>query len=196
MKPLALFFSLLIAIALPNLTAGQDLAGNAALGEDPLPGKYTAEQVNSFLEQFVGTWEGKYAIGSLDGVTLMEFEAQMTYEWDVVGETQVLRNSAVYSNGQTMNHATALSYFWLGRIVSEVEENEVKRVYLGDISEDEKSVNWRPANTETPTRTSFRETFVPAEGGTELKIQGHEDYQKGMRRRLLILSGLLKKVDE
>jgi len=177
-----------------DLSAGLAL-DQGEFGGTMQTGRYSVETVNAFLDQFVGTWEGKYTISTMDATTLMAFDTQLVYEWEQVGDTRVLRNQSVYTDGNTMATATSLSYFWRGRIVSEVTEKEIKRVYLGVLSEDGKTVKWNPANTTAFTRTTIKETFGSEDGKETLKISGYEDYQKGMRQKMLILTGELTTTD-
>ncbi|MGE9296299.1 MAG: hypothetical protein ACQKBV_08460 [Puniceicoccales bacterium] len=175
-------------------TGNAPTAASAIEASGAQTGRYSVETVNAFLEQFVGTWEGKYSISTMEGQVLKALEVQMTYEWEQAGDTQVLVNQSIYSEGEQINISQSKSYFWRGRLASEVTENDVKRVYLGTISQDGKKVSWNPVNTEDFTRTAIEESFTSVDGQPTLKIQGYEDYTKGVRRKMLLLSGSLTRV--
>lgn len=177
-------------ITLDDLTAIPHFE-NGDLAERGLPGRYTAAQVNTFLEQFVGVWEGGYTITTMEGQVVQQMDTQATYDWQLVGETPVLRGQAVFAVGESLSVATSLSYHWLGRIVSEIESDGVKRIYLGVINEAGDSVAWSPANAEDFTRSTSRETFTVKDGRRTLVTKGYEDHQHGPRHKVFLLRGEL-----
>ncbi|GHB97945.1 hypothetical protein [Cerasicoccus arenae] len=159
-------------------------------------GRYTPEQVNKFLDQFVGVWEGHYAISTMDGKELRTMDTRVTYSWETVGETQVLKNQSVYATGDQLSYSTSLSYYWLGRLVTEVEQENIKRIYLGRIAPTGDSVSWNVANAEEALRSSTRETFQSENGSSTIFIRGYEELRQGIRVVYLNLQGRLTRAAE
>jgi len=179
-----------------DTTAGVDSPENERLAmndfvSSKVTGRYDETKVNQFLDQFAGEWEGSYSISTLEGDVLKAVDANLTYSWDVVDGTRVLRCQSVYTDGSTMSHSESKSYFWRGRLVSEVIENDVKRVYFGVISGDGKTVNWDPANTTDYTKETTEETFAEKDGQRTLTISGYENFTQGNFIRMLKLHGSL-----
>lgn len=152
--------------------------------------RYTPEEVENFLQQFVGVWEGKYVISAMTGQVLKELQTRVEYQWELVGETRVLKGRSVYFSGERMSHSTSQSYFWEGRLVSEVEEDGAKRIFLGRIADTGDSVNWDVANTGDPLKTATRETFsVREDGQRQITVSGYEELHSETRATYIQLRG-------
>ncbi len=157
---------------------------------------YTKEQVEAFLNQFVGVWEGDYVIGAMQSKGKVTMTTNTQYYWELVGEQRVLKNRSVYAVGEQLSHSTSLSYFWAGRLVTEVEQDEQKRVFFGQISPEGDSVQWSIANSQNPLNTSTRETFsTNADGKPVIKVKGYEEIRQGAQSALLVLNAELVKGD-
>ncbi|WP_309397334.1 hypothetical protein [Cerasicoccus maritimus] len=158
-------------------------------------GQYTEEEIETFLNQYVGVWEGYYNIQTLRGQTLTLMETRSTYEWDLVGKTRVLKNQSVYASGDKIAFSASLTYFWFGRVVTEVEQDGVKRIFLGYLSPDGKSITWNVANAVNKLSSSTTETFTQVDGRPAIQIEAYEEIRDAMSTGTIAMKGELKQVD-
>ncbi len=158
-------------------------------------GSYSEEVVENFLNQFVGTWQGTYKIATMRGDVLTRMEAQANYEWDLVDKTRVLKNQSVYASGDVIGYSSSVTYFWEGYLVTEVEQDDKKRIFLGIISEDGKSVNWSIAFATNKLSSSTRESFTTVDGQPAIKVEAYEEIRNGQQAAMIAMNGQLIKDD-
>jgi len=196
--------ALLFALALTLPAHGQDdkpttMRDLTAIGRidsgvigEGVKAEYTREKVEDFLDQFVGIWEGSYVISTMQGQSQVTMTASAQYFWELVGETRVLKNQTVYATGEQLSHSNSLTYFWRGRLVSEVEQDNKKQIYFGLISPEGNSVHWTVANAKSHTTTGTKETFTTNDQGEHvIEISGYEELRQGDQFAYLQLKGEL-----
>ncbi|WP_309385415.1 hypothetical protein [Cerasicoccus frondis] len=175
-----------------DLTAGALLeSGEISAGQ--APGNYSEAYVETFLNQFVGIWNGHYEITTMRGQVLTHMDARSSYEWDLVGETRVLKNQSIYASGDIIGYSSSLTYFYFGRLVTEVEQDGVKRIFFGTVSKDGKSVSWNIANAVNTLSSSTRETFTQINGQPCIRIEGFEAVRDAMATATIAMKGELTK---
>lgn len=200
---LTLYFALTLALCAQNRddepTTREDLVaiGQVDRGEldgDKRPVEYTREQVEAFLNQFVGVWEGDYIIRAMQGSSPVTMTAHAQYYWELVDDLRVLKCQNVYAMGDRLTHGTSLTYYYKGRLFSEVEQDNVRRIFRGTISPDGKSVQWSAAITNRPLDTATQETVTVNDAGQPvIEISGYEEVRQGDQNAYLQLSGTLVK---
>lgn len=187
-RALALFFALTLALSaqqaedqptsMDDLTAIPQLE-SGEIGKD-IQVSYTREQVENFLDQYVGSWKGDYVISAMQSAGKVRMTAQAQYYWELVDDKRVLKNQTVYATGDKLTHSSSLTYFWEGRLVTEVEQDDVRRIFFGSISQDGKTVNWSAAITFRPLDTATKETFAVNDAGeTVMRVSGYEEVSQG-----------------
>lgn len=201
---LTVFLTLACAVVSAQETAPATKPSDAAAAPEgseewakiPPAKQYTRAEVEKFLDQYVGVWEGDYHISAMQSRGEVNMSANSHYFWELVDGARILKGQHVYATGDQLRNATSKSYFWNGRAVSEVEQDGLKRIFVGQISPEGDSINWSVINSDKTTATATRETFATNDADQPvLRVSGYEEMTKGGQIAYLQLKAELIKAE-
>lgn len=149
-----------------------------------------SEEAEAYLKQYVGRWEGDFAIHSAATNYTQTFPVAQCYWW----ADGALHGVSVSDMEDGMRTARSKTFVAGDRFISEVERGDAEETYFG--VRHDGGIVWLSSDLARATDYQMREVFVEVDGRRGLHTDGFDSYiYKGGLAQLVFRGRLARSVD-